>query len=332
MLLAGAAHAQYVLMPIALTAAISVFPLTFTEASILLLGPLASMVVEIMLNDGAQVFSEAGIAVLLMCAVLMTTMVCSVSQLKLLLALEEHSTIDSLTGALSRRAGMELLALLFAKTQRSNSPLSLVLIDLDHFKKVNDEHGHDAGDRLLQNFAQGLKRRLRREDALIRWGGEEFLLVFASMPADAAAELVAELCDCGLAARPDGSMQTASVGLAERQCDQVGRWEELVELADARMYEAKRSGRNRLTTPAGQSIPLARGGRTYVAPVAQVVGGRPARRIMLAGSGMRIIAPLVRRPLPLSNCAEERELGSCCSSPSAARFSAPSGRPYSKGQ
>lgn len=275
LLLANASHTQYVLLPIALAAAISIFPLTVMEAGVLLIGPLASMLLEIVLNDGGEGLSEAGIAALLMCVVVVTAMISSVSQLKLLLALEEHSTMDLLTGALSRRAGTELLNLLFAKAERAGSPFSISLIDLDHFKRVNDGHGHDAGDCLLRGVAKTLKARLRREDALIRWGGEEFLLVLAGMPADATAELVAELCGSGLAARPDGSMQTASVGLAERQCDRAGSWEELVELADARMYEAKRSGRNQLTTLAGQCIPLARGARTYVAPTAQVVGADP---------------------------------------------------------
>ncbi|HKZ95353.1 MAG TPA: GGDEF domain-containing protein [Hyphomicrobiaceae bacterium] len=252
--LEGPGHAQYLLMPVALAVGISIFPLTLKEVSLILFVPFAALMFEMLRSDGGEAWSHTGTAVSLMCAVVITTAVCSLSQLKLLIALEEQSTIDPLTGTLSRRAGIELLDLLFARSDRAKSPLSLALLDLDHFKKVNDGYGHDAGDQLLREVVQGLKGRLRREDALIRWGGEEFLLVFSGMPAESAAELIVKLSRSGLALRPDGSMQTASAGLAEQQDDQVQSWHELIEIADSRMYEAKKLGRNRL---------IARGGKSY---------------------------------------------------------------------
>lgn len=125
---------------------------------------------------------------------MIASVVCSISQLKLLIALEEQSTTDAVTGILSRRAGRELLELLFAKSEREKTSFSLILVDFDRFKEINDGHGHDAGDHVLRNAAQGLKSKLRREDALIRWGGEEFLLVFSGLPAESASQLILTLC------------------------------------------------------------------------------------------------------------------------------------------
>ena len=248
--LAGLGHGQYLLLPIALAAGIGIFPLTLIEAVLLLGGPLAAFLIETLHNDGNAIWSQAGAAVLLMCSIAAITVVCSISQLKLLIDLHEQSTIDQLTGTLSRRAGIELLDVLFAKAQRSNGPFSLVLMDLDHFKKVNDGHGHDAGDCVLREVAQRLRGALRREDAVIRWGGEEFVLVLSNATAENAIQLIIKLCQFGLGNRPDGSMQTVSVGLAERLGDKTQNWQQLVEIADSRMYEAKKLGRDRLNAPA----------------------------------------------------------------------------------
>ena len=250
--LAGPAHAQYLLIPVALAAGISIFPLTLIEVGLLLAGPLMALMAETLLNDGYPTWSLASVAVFMMCSIAVTTVVWSVSQLKLLIDLHEQSTIDPLTRTLSRGAGMELLDILFAKSQRSNSSFSLALMDLDHFKKVNDGYGHDAGDRVLREVAQSL----RREDAFIRWGGEEFVLVLSGTTAENAIQLVIKLCQFGLGNRPGGSIQTASVGLAERQSDKTQNWQQLVAIADSRMYEAKKLGRDRLNGPATKSCRL----------------------------------------------------------------------------
>ena len=251
--LTSAGHVQYLFLPIVLAAGISIFPLTLIEAVLLSAGPFVALAAETLYNDGVLTWSLASVALFMMCSIVFTTSVCSVSQLKLLIELHAQSAIDPLTRTLSRRAGIEFLDILFARAQRLNSPFSLVLMDLDHFKKVNDGYGHDAGDRILREVAQGLKRRLRREDAFIRWGGEEFLLVFPGTTVESATQVVVDLCQNGLSNRPDGSIQTVSAGLAERQSDMTQNWQELVEIADTRMYEAKALGRDRLRAPAAKS-------------------------------------------------------------------------------
>jgi len=256
--IAGPGHAQYLLMPIALVAGLSIFPLTLMEAALLTAAPLAALVIEIIWNDGAAALSQAGVGVLVMCAVAITTMTCSISQLKLLVDLHQQSTTDPLTGLLSRRAGIELLNVLFAESQRADTPLSLALLDLDRFKDVNDGFGHEAGDDVLRAVAAKLRAGLRRQDVVIRWGGEEMIVVLPGTRAAEAAPVLASFCDGGLAMRPDRSVQTASVGLAERRIDAAADWRQLVTSADQRMYAAKGAGRARLQAP--QLPPIELGG------------------------------------------------------------------------
>lgn len=169
-----------------------------------------------------------------------------VLQLQLLFVLIERSAHDGLTGLLTRRFGEETLDLQFHAAMRTNGPLSLVFIDLDQFKTINDRFGHEAGDEVLRNAARRIAESLRRQDAAIRWGGEEFLLLMPNTGGDEAGVAIARLARSGLGTRPDGAVQTASVGHSERMCDSATNWCALVEIADRRMYAAKIAGRNRV--------------------------------------------------------------------------------------
>lgn len=168
------------------------------------------------------------------------------SQLQFLLAATEQSARDALTGLYTRRSGEQLLKLLFQITERSGNELTAVFVDLDLFKTVNDRYGHDAGDRVLRAAAHSLASALRRQDVLIRWGGEEFLLLLPNTSVEAAQKMLTRLARVGLGLRPDGTMQTASLGLAERKRDETVEPQRLLELADKRMYAAKDAGRNRI--------------------------------------------------------------------------------------
>ena len=156
--------------------------------------------------------------------------------------------VNAQTGAFSRQGGSELLALQFNQSVRSGTPLAVAFIDLDEFKRINDEHGHEAGDRALAEAVQQMTRQLRTGDILARWGGEEFVIIMPNTAAAKAAVGLERTRAAGFGQRPEGGPLTACIGIAERSADQVDDWSMLVDLADARMYEAKQSGRNRIVT------------------------------------------------------------------------------------
>ncbi|MGI5185051.1 GGDEF domain-containing protein [Dactylosporangium sp. CA-152071] len=156
----------------------------------------------------------------------------------------ELSRTDELTGLPNRRAwGAELPAAL-ERARRDGAGLAVVMIDLDHFKRFNDEYGHPAGDRLLKSAAAAWSGQLRGTDHLARYGGEEFI---ALLPGADTAESVAVLRRL-MAATPLG--QTFSAGLA--RWNGVETSDELVARADAALYDAKRAGRNRVEVASAQ--------------------------------------------------------------------------------
>ena len=166
---------------------------------------------------------------------------------KALTAFAQRSRVDSLTGALNRDGlanERELLAMRHPEGLR----LSVLAIDIDHFKRINDEHGHAAGDAYLSAFAATLRERLRGADLLARWGGEEFIVVLVGAPMDAALRVAETLRGAieALVVSFEGRMirTTTSIGLAEGRSDEA--FDPLVARADAALYAAKREGRNRV--------------------------------------------------------------------------------------
>jgi len=164
------------------------------------------------------------------------------------------ATVDTVTEVYTRRYVLDTLAREIRRARRSGLPLAVVGLDLDHFKVVNDRWGHDAGDQVLHAAAETLHAALRGSGILGRTGGEEFLVVLPNTPrADALAlaeRLRASLANRTLALRqPDGSellhRQTASLGVAVLTSEMNGS-RELLAAADARLYDAKRSGRDRV--------------------------------------------------------------------------------------
>lgn len=172
----------------------------------------------------------------------------AMSQLTLMLKLFERGAFDNLTGLLSRRIGSDILNRQFQLSVRHDLPLLLLMLDLDHFKQANDRFGHAAGDDVLRSVAKRIKSTIRQQDAAIRWGGEEFLLMLPSTDMTSAKEFLDRLFKVSLATLPDGKTITASVGVAERRRDRAHDWMQLLKLADDRLYKAKQQGRNRYVT------------------------------------------------------------------------------------
>jgi len=157
------------------------------------------------------------------------------------------ATQDELTGLSNRRHMTALMTAERARQQRNRSPISMVLMDIDHFKRVNDACGHQAGDQVLQIFADVITHSLRAGDALARWGGEEFLLMLPNTAAEDALVCV-ERMRGQLAARNFDHIAprlavTFSAGIGV--CSVEDRMDVIVERADRAMYRAKTAGRNR---------------------------------------------------------------------------------------
>ena len=158
--------------------------------------------------------------------------------------LSSLALVDGLTGVASRRRVEEVAEGELAMSA-SDRPLSIILLDLDDFKNVNDSHGHNAGDEVLRGVARLLQQRSRLNDTVGRWGGEEFLMVLPDTPATGALELAEALR--GRIARQlfEGiGTCTASFGVAESRAGDV--LIDLIARADTALYDAKRAGRNRV--------------------------------------------------------------------------------------
>lgn len=164
--------------------------------------------------------------------------------------LEEQASTDPLTQLKNRRAFTEIGARHFALAHRHGHDLALVMLDIDHFKEVNDSYGHSAGDRVLVRIGQILATGIRAGDTSARLGGEEFALLLPNTNRAGAAQLAERLrgaveqARCPNADRPIAV--TASAGVACYSLDTPENLEQLIELADQRLYAAKQSGRNRI--------------------------------------------------------------------------------------
>ncbi len=164
-------------------------------------------------------------------------------------ALRELANRDKLTGLLNRRAGEVELKLCQVSVVDAGEPYAVILGDVDIFKQVNDTHGHPVGDRVLMGVAGTLADRVRATDAVVRWGGEEFLIVLPGAKAEAAREL-AERIRATVASNvdPDAGQVTISFG--------VGAWREgetefdLLRRVDRALYDAKAQGRNQVVLTA----------------------------------------------------------------------------------
>ena len=161
---------------------------------------------------------------------------------------------DGLTGLLNHRAFYARLREELARAEREHGTLTLLLLDIDHFKDLNDLHGHLAGDRVLAGLARRLLAGVRPYDVVARYGGEEFAVILVGLDAQAGA-LTAERLRLSVAARPfdvsgDEALSiTVSIGAVTH--GEGADAETLVQLVDERLYASKRAGRNRTTAPPG---------------------------------------------------------------------------------
>ncbi|HEY3784675.1 MAG TPA: diguanylate cyclase [Steroidobacteraceae bacterium] len=162
---------------------------------------------------------------------------------------ERRAQTDSLTGVLNRRSFVERLDAACSRAQARGLPISLLFIDLDHFKQINDSYGHAAGDACLTSIITPIQAELRQSDVIGRYGGEEFVVILSSADASAAYPIAERILARVAGVRVEGFGEpislTCSIGVATS--DTLGVWgETLIARADAAVYAAKRSGRNRV--------------------------------------------------------------------------------------
>ncbi len=160
-------------------------------------------------------------------------------------SLAEIARTDPLTGALNRKGLADELMRLVRAGEDKIFPMTLVFIDIDHFKRINDVHGHDTGDQVIRGLAQLVRSAVQRDDLFARWGGEEFLLVFRDTPGMEGRNIAERLRVLIASAQwPDGLRVTCSFGVAEwHQGEDLN---EGIKRADEAMYRAKQEGRDRV--------------------------------------------------------------------------------------
>ncbi len=206
---------------------------------------------------GSQRQRAFGDAARSMLEVLASHVAVSLANARMMQRLEELATLDGLTGLLNKRAMLEVADQKTKAAKRFGRKLSVLVTDIDHFKKVNDTHGHDAGDVVIKGLGAILRRERRATDAIARFGGEEFVVICEETDSRGA-ELLAERVRVELAKTtfhapkvgPDGQpvaiRVTCSIGVATF-AEAGETWEELFKAADEALYVSKRSGRNRVT-------------------------------------------------------------------------------------
>jgi two-component system, cell cycle response regulator len=172
--------------------------------------------------------------------------------------LMELSQTDPLTRLGNRRHLFDRLKVELCRCQRSGQPIALIMADIDHFKRVNDHYGHQAGDQILQRIAELLQEQLRSYDTATRFGGEEFCLVLPETSLEEAQDIAERVLLLG--DRPDLRLQhlegklTLSIGIAAFDGKKAVSADELVQLAGMALAEAKQAGRNQVRTSSSLEI------------------------------------------------------------------------------
>ncbi len=155
------------------------------------------------------------------------------------------ATHDQLTGLYNRHYLFHSAQKKIARSIRHQTPVSLAMMDIDHFKLVNDRHGHPMGDAILQSVASLLEKQSRKEDIVARFGGEEFIILFDHTELQSAERKAEDLRQLTEQLKPEGLSVTMSFGVVELQSDN-NHIDDMIKRADEALYLAKEAGRNRI--------------------------------------------------------------------------------------
>ncbi len=156
----------------------------------------------------------------------------------------ELATKDHLTGLYNRHFLTELAKRRFAEANRQHTALSVLVIDIDHFKRINDQYGHQTGDKVLKRIAAALQLLCAEDEYIARFGGEEFVVLLTGHGLDAAHGKAQQLCQTLQQLQPEGIATSASIGVASLNPEQEEYFDEVFARADQALYQAKQQGRN----------------------------------------------------------------------------------------
>jgi diguanylate cyclase (GGDEF)-like protein len=165
---------------------------------------------------------------------------------------EHLNIVDPMTGLYNRRFLENFIEKLISQAQRQEDPITILMIDIDFFKKVNDTYGHDVGDRVITTVAEVLQKSIRKSDLAIRYGGEEFMLLLHSANHKDAYIIAQKIKDTFESIEfhsnnEENFHKTLSIGISEFPKDADSIWE-CIKLADKALYVAKTTGRNKIVT------------------------------------------------------------------------------------
>ncbi|OOE73059.1 hypothetical protein BZG23_12660 [Salinivibrio sp. ML290] len=242
---------SYTLLPIIQIVMLTIFPLTMRE-SILLMS--ITLICHLWVDSfSGTMTSPDNIASYWLQTVIAFMVVWSqLSQLHMILRLYRQATLDPLTGIYNRRMLLQLAMRALAVSEERHSPFSVLLLDLDKFKRINDKWGHYAGDVVLQSFTRTVQERLRKADIFGRFGGEEFIVFLPKCNGDITAQIAERLLgeiremDVYIDESRTPLKVTASIGLSTLQPGDT--LSSLIERADSALYQAKAEGRNCIRT------------------------------------------------------------------------------------
>ncbi|SFB79208.1 diguanylate cyclase (GGDEF) domain-containing protein [Marinospirillum celere] len=242
----------YSFIPLLIIAFLSVFPLTLIESFGIGFLVLLTQVIALTLT-GELTTAYGWQDLWLLFTLLGISLWANHSQVSALLRLYRQASMDSLTGLLNRGILLKQLEQLYLEHQKQrdskepSSPITLLMFDLDRFKKVNDTYGHSIGDQALQVFAQILRSELRKNDLVARYGGEEFMAVLPGTPKQDALEVAERIraqCEQAFVLAHDGQRVhfTTSIGITQVRAQET--LEDALKRVDSRLYMAKHQGRN----------------------------------------------------------------------------------------
>jgi diguanylate cyclase (GGDEF) domain len=238
---------SYTLLPIIQLVMLTIFPLTMRESlSLMTIILVCHLWVD---SFGGTMISPDNIASYWLQTVIAFMVVWSqLSQLHMILRLYRQATLDPLTGIYNRRMLLQLAMRALAVSEERHSPFSVLLLDLDKFKRINDKWGHYAGDVVLQSFTRTVQEKLRKSDIFGRFGGEEFIVFLPKCSGEVTAQIAnrlleeVESMDVPIDESRTPLKVTASIGISTFQPGDT--LSSLIERADSALYQAKAEGRN----------------------------------------------------------------------------------------